>query len=70
MGEFVSLEQFLIAALEPVRNHRKGQHFSNSLYLLRPDLHGPMQEAGLDPFYKDELLWAAIAFVKERWSES
>ena len=63
----VTLEQFLAEALEPSGEPRKGQHFSNVLYLRRPDLAATMKTSGLDPYYRDELIWPAIEFLKENW---
>lgn len=66
----MTFERFLRLALDPTPGVRKGQHFANMLYHHRPDLSVGLQNAGLDPFYKDELLWAAVAYINEHWSES
>ena len=66
----MTLYQFLKEALlVPSREPRRGQHFSNMLYLHRPDLAAIMFTSGLDPYYRDELIWPAIEFLKENWSK-
>lgn len=66
----MTIERFLRLALDPAPGIRKGQHFANTLCLHRPDLHVSMQTAGLDPFYNDELILAAVTYVKDNWLES
>lgn len=65
----MTLAEFLRLALEPVEGERKGQHFANTLARHRYNLFEEMQAEGLDPYYTDERLWAAIEFVKNNWSD-
>jgi len=66
----MSLEQFLRLALEPQRGVRKGQHFANTLTRHRYALFEKLQAEGLDPYYVDDVPWAAIEFVKNNWEEA
>ena len=69
MGIPVTLREFLTLALEPARNNRPGQQFANQLADRRPDMFRELQEQGLDPFYKDELVWSAVEWLKQNWKD-
>ena len=63
----LTLEGFLRTALEPCSvGLLKGQKFSNDLIFFRRDLFIAMP-GEIDPYYRDELLWAAVDFVIKNW---
>lgn len=65
-----ALKYFLRSALRPEQHMRPGQKFINELYNVRPDLCQRLTEAdGLDPYYRDELLWAAVEWTQNNWGE-
>jgi hypothetical protein len=45
---------------------RKGQKFSYDLNFFRKDLFGELPSE-IDPYYRDEVLWAAVDFVIKNW---
>ena len=65
----LTFESFLKEALEPEKHIRKGQRFMNVLMVHRPELeryfHGSQFE--INPFYRDENLWAAVEYVRKNW---
>lgn len=66
------LHAFLSHALKPEIYQRKGQRFMNCLRIYRPDLANGAEDGaacGLftDPFYADEALPGAIAWVRDNW---
>jgi len=63
----MTFDEFLYIAMEPTRGKRKGQHFANQLALYKHDLFQGLQAAGLDPYYRDEYVWLAIEWLKEKW---
>jgi hypothetical protein len=62
------VDGFLKMALEPVREARRGQHFSNLLHALRPSIYYTLRARGLDPYYRDDLLPAAIQATVDIWT--
>lgn len=64
----MELEDFLKDALEPARDARPGQHFSNLLYALRPNIYHTLKARGLDPYYRDDHLPAAIQHTVDLWT--
>lgn len=64
----MNINDFLRDALEPTRDARPGQHFSNLLYALRPSIYYMLRARGLDPFYRDDLLPAAIQETVDIWT--
>ena len=65
----MKIEQFLRIALAPAARKRPGQHFSNQLSMHRYDLFQGLQAAGLDPYYKNDLVWAAIEWLRQNWKD-
>jgi len=64
----LTLEGFLRTALEPCSvGLRQGQKFSNDLNFFRRDLFAAMTMSEIDPYYRDEVLWAAVDFVIKNW---
>jgi hypothetical protein len=63
----VKLEAFLEACKDKPAYSREGQNFMNKLSMVRKDLGDLLMENGLDPFYDDSRLPAALAFVKANW---
>lgn len=75
------LHAFMAHALKPEIYQRKGQRFMNCLRIYRPDLatsffaaahalievRRALDEGLRDPFYVDEALPAAIAWVRDNW---
>ena len=77
------LHAFLAHALKPEIYQRKGQRFMNCLRIYRHELHGDfctlahtdpehrramgLDESLRDPFYNDEALPGAIAWVRDNW---
>ncbi|MEI8270788.1 MAG: hypothetical protein WCG45_05475 [bacterium] len=50
------------------KNWRDGQYFFNLLLLYRRDLASTIRGMdGIDPFYKDDLIPACAAWLKEHW---
>lgn len=80
------LYAFMAHALKPEIYQRKGQRFMNCLQIYRPDLATSFlnlvhtdpevrRAAGLDdslrdPFYVDEALPVAIAWVRDNWNKT
>ena len=64
----MELDDFLKDALEPVREARPGQHFSNLLFALQPRIYATLKYRGLDPYYRDDLLPAAIQATVDLWA--
>ena len=63
----MTLEGFLRTALEPCSEGlRQGQKFSNDLNFFRRDLFGAIPSE-IDPYFSDEVLWAAVDFVIKNW---
>lgn len=62
----MTLQEFLTAALAPDPYQRRGQRFANHLVIRRMDLANDIPK-DIDPFYKDENLWAAVAWVRDNW---
>lgn len=69
MNPLVSFESFLKEALEPTKHMRRGQRFMNVLSVHRPHLehHFLGSQSAIDPYYRDELLWAAVEYVRRNW---
>ena len=65
----MTLKEFLTAALAPDVK-RPGQRFSNMISHERWSIFEGLQAAGLDPYYRDDLLPAAISFTVEHWNDA
>jgi hypothetical protein len=39
----------------------------NSIFSLQRDLHDALLDAGLDAFYDDSKLWAAVEWITNNW---
>jgi hypothetical protein len=63
----MNVNEFLKEALEPQPQMRKGQHFINRLTVVKPWLSYKLQQTGLDPYYVDSKLPAAIQYTVENW---
>jgi hypothetical protein len=66
----MTLYEFLSKALKPEIYQRKGQRFMNTLAMHRPDLEAKLAAEGIDPFYDDSRLVAAIQWVKDNWERT
>ncbi len=44
-------------------NQRAGQAWMNVLYMFSPQDYNLVMQSGVDPFYRDEMLWAAKQLV-------
>jgi hypothetical protein len=64
----MTLEDFLTTALAP-DVLRRGQRFSNMISHERWNIFQDLQAAGLDPYYRDDLLPAAISFTVDHWND-
>lgn len=62
------LYTFLNKALEPRPGQRRGQWFTNLLHTINPNLSNRLNQEGMDPFYDDAKLWAAVEYVKKNWN--
>lgn len=65
----MDIQKFLVEALKPVPDQRRGQAFMNKLHAARPELYSMMTASENDPFYNDNLLWSAVSFVAEHWDD-
>ena len=66
----MTLVEFLVEALAPnPHGQRRGQWFANCLITWRIDLSNNIPK-DVDPFYEDEKLWAAVAWVRDNWDSS
>lgn len=58
-----STQQLLTKLLAPVPGMRRGQSFFNELwkedFVLAERMHG----SGIDPYFNDDMLWAAVRYV-------
>lgn len=63
----MDFDTFMSVYKDVPKQFRKGQYFFNKLACVRKDLSDMLMEQGLDPFYNDSRLPAAIEFVKENW---
>lgn len=63
----MTIDDFLRKALEPQRATRPGQRFINLLYEVKPDLAYELKTLGLDPYYVEQLLPAAIQHTVDNW---
>jgi hypothetical protein len=60
----MNLEEFLRLALEPCgRSQRPGQAFMNSVFSLNQHLYRDLLSLGLDAFYDDSKMWAAVEWI-------
>ena len=63
----MSLDEFLDQAKCVPTQFRKGQYFYNLLAKVRPELAHMLMEVGVDPFYDDKRIPAAIQFLQANW---
>jgi hypothetical protein len=65
-------DNFVAFAAEYAREYkdqRPGQAFFNALYEKNPHVANLVQQADLDPFYRDENLASAWEFVMDNWPQ-
>lgn len=63
----MELNELLRTALTPLEGQRPGQAFMNSIFSLQRDLYYALLDAGLDAFYDDSKLWAAVEWITNNW---
>ena len=63
----ISLTDFLDLAAKPCVHLRKGQRLFNLLYEYRPELANELMRTEANPFYLDDRLDEAIAWITARW---
>jgi len=63
----MTFQDFLNTAKNVPVGLRTGQHLYNTLAKVRPDIADVLMETGLDPFYDDNRVPAAIATIKANW---
>lgn len=68
----MSLDEYLVEVLATKLENprwRDGQTYFNVLYRVRPDLAERVEDGGLDPFHRDSVIPAFLAFVSTNWKE-
>jgi len=64
----MTYEQFLdLISRGPAPGHRMGQTIFNLLCATREDLSEKIRATDLDPFYDDDKIPAALAWLGEHW---
>jgi hypothetical protein len=59
--------ELLRKALTPIKGQRPGQAFMNSIFVHQRDLYYALHDVGLDAFYDDTKVWAAVEWITNNW---